>query len=122
MMLFHIIVVGFGGFFGAIARYVISKKLNNPSDGSLPIGTLTVNLIGSFFLGVITGGKADILILLMFGTGFIGAFTTFSTLKLEMSQLYRGDNKRKFFIYTLLTYILGIVLAFIGYLIGNHLS
>jgi fluoride exporter len=121
MTLLHIFMVGIGGFFGAIARYSISKQLNNKSTFEVPVGTLTVNLLGAFLLGLITGSKADTMILLLFGTGFIGAFTTFSTLKLEMTQLYMNKHKKTFILYTLITYGFGIILAYLGYLVGGYL-
>ena len=115
----HLLLVGIGGFFGAIARYSISKHLNNKSTFFMPMGTLTVNLLGAFLLGIITGAEADIMIVLLFGTGFMGAFTTFSTLKLEMTQMYLHKQKKKFLLYTITTYGLGILLAYMGYLVGN---
>ncbi|PMC40209.1 fluoride efflux transporter CrcB [Bacillus sp. UMB0899] len=115
----HILLVGIGGFLGSIARYTVSKHLNNKSSWILPIGTLTVNLLGSFLLGFISGVKADIMIVLLFGTGFMGAFTTFSTLKLEMTQMNVNNHKKGFFLYTVTTYVIGIFLAYVGYLIGN---
>lgn len=120
MTFLHIIMVGFGGFFGAIARYAISKQLNQSSGTSIPKFTLTVNLVGSLLLGVLSGVQADVIILLVFGTGFLGAFTTFSTLKLEMTELYRNDHKRLMLFYTIVTYSLGIALAYLGYLIGDN--
>lgn len=115
----YVILVGIGGFFGAISRYVVSKKLNKAA-AALPFGTLAVNLVGAFFLGFITGIQANIMILLLFGTGFLGAFTTFSTLKLEMSKLYRDGRKKNFIIYTILTYGLGIIFAYIGFILGGY--
>src|SRR3954465_13860662 len=106
-------MVGIGGFFGAIARFSISKLLNNKSV--IPIGTLTVNLLGAFLLGIITGTKADTMIVLLVGTGFMGAFTTFSTLKLEMTNLYKNNHKKRFLLYTITTYGFGILLAYLGY-------
>ncbi|WP_042350552.1 fluoride efflux transporter CrcB [Bacillus massiliigorillae] len=117
----YVLIVGLGGFFGAIARYSISMHLNTKSKSAFPIGTLTVNIVGAFFLGFITGAKADSIILLLFGTGFLGAFTTFSTLKLEMTQLYINKRNRIFLLYTIMTYGFGIGLAYLGYLIGSHL-
>ena len=117
----HILLVGFGGFFGAISRYSISKKLNDKSKLKLPLGTLTVNLLGAFLLGVITGAKADTMIALLLGTGFMGAFTTFSTLKLEMIQLHLSKYKKTFTLYTIISYCAGIILAYLGYLVGNFI-
>lgn len=111
-------MVGIGGFFGAIARYFISKYLNNKTTFKVPIGTLTVNLIGASLLGFMTGIKVSPMILLIFGTGFMGAFTTFSTLKLEMTQMYKYKQYKRFLLYTGITYGLGIFLAYIGFIIG----
>lgn len=117
MTMLHLLMVGFGGFFGAIARFSISKQLNR---SEFPTGTLTVNLLGAFLLGIITGAGVDILISLLFGTGFMGAFTTFSTLKLEMIQLNKDNRKKTFLMYTVMTYGLGILFAFFGYWIGRY--
>lgn len=111
----NFLFVGIGGFIGAISRFAMSKAFNKKA--SLPIGTLIVNLLGSFLLGMIAGAKANEMIALLFGTGFLGAFTTFSTMKLELTQLYL-KNKKNFLLYIIITYIGGITLAFFGYLIG----
>ena len=117
-MLIHLLLVGIGGFFGAIARFSFSQMLNNKSSFRIPIGTLTVNLVGAFLLGIITGIEANIMLALFLGTGFMGAFTTFSTLKLEMIQLYVKKYKREFLIYTGITYGGGLIIAYLGYIIG----
>lgn len=115
----YLLIVGVGGFFGAIMRYSISRKMNDP-EKAVPMGTLLVNLTGAFLLGLLIGAGVDALLLLLLGTGFLGAFTTFSTLKLEMGVLWRKGNKREFFLYTGLTYVLGIALAFLGVVCGSY--
>jgi CrcB protein len=115
----QLLMVACGGFFGAIARYSVGKKLNGCSQ--IPMGTLTVNLLGAFLLGMLTGAKVDGMLLLLFGIGFMGAFTTFSTLKLEMLQMFRNGEKKKFLFYTLVTYGFGILLAYLGFLIGEKI-
>lgn len=106
-----------GGFAGAISRFAISKLLNKGK--SLPLGTATVNLLGSFLLGIIVGRQSNEMIALLFGTGFLGAFTTFSTLKLESVQLYENKKKKDFLFYLFITYTGGISLACFGYFIGT---
>ena len=113
--------VGIGGFFGAIARYSISKKLNGKTSFSLPLGTLVVNLRGAFLLGIISGAGTDPLVSLLLGTGFMGAFTTFSTLKLEMVQLLVKDCRKALLLYSVITYGCGIALAWLGFLLGKGL-
>jgi CrcB protein len=87
----HIFLIGAGGFFGAISRYLISRYLGN-FMASFPFGTLVVNVSGSFLLGFImysvAYGKSiptDIRDLLTIG--FIGAFTTMSTFSYETVRL-----------------------------------
>lgn len=87
----HILFIGTGGFLGAIARYLISRYLSNYFP-SFPLGTLVVNVTGSFLLGFImysvAYGKsmpADLRDLLTIG--FIGAFTTMSTFSYETIRL-----------------------------------
>ncbi|WHY95427.1 fluoride efflux transporter CrcB [Peribacillus simplex] len=117
----HILMVGIGGFFGAIARFTVSKYLNNYFQTFIPIGTMIINLLGAFLLGIIIGAKTDTIHTLLFGTGFIGTFTTFSTLKLEMVQLHINKLKKEFLIYLAITYGGGIALAYLGYLTGKVL-
>ena len=89
--------VGLGGFLGANARYFIvllSKKLFN--DSTFPIGTMTVNLIGCFAIGLISGyslhkalsNQLHALLLV----GFLGGFTTFSSFGLEAFQLLEKNQ------------------------------
>lgn len=121
MSLQNLLMVGLGGFFGAIARYIVSKQYNK-STYRIPLGTMAVNTIGAFLLGFLMGVKAGPMMLLLFGTGFMGAFTTFSTLKLEMTKMFKHKHYTIFFLYTVLTYGLGITLAYIGFLFGTSFN
>ncbi|MDI2586143.1 fluoride efflux transporter CrcB [Psychrobacillus sp. NEAU-3TGS] len=117
MNVYYILAVGAGGFLGAITRYYTSQKLNKTKEDRLPLGTLAVNLIGSFLLGfILSVGLKDIYTLLI-GTGFLGAFTTFSTLHKELLILQKYP--RKWLIYFVITYSGGLVFAFLGYLLGK---
>ena len=71
MTVFHLIAVGAGGFLGAISRYYITRKLNKTvEDNHLPVGTLLVNLIGSFLLGFIVSVGVDGLYILCYRNWF----------------------------------------------------
>lgn len=115
----EILLVSIGGFIGAISRFIISKQMQERNKTGFPIGTLTVNLLGAFLLGLLLGLNVKAELYTLLGTGFMGAFTTFSTLKLEAEQLRKSQKKRHFIIYLLSSYILGIILAFCGHLIGR---
>jgi len=112
-----LVFVGLGGFLGAIARFAISQTFNR--NKAFPYGTLIVNLLGSFLLGFLVGFKVADLVYLFLGTGFLGAFTTFSTLKSEMWKMLEAKKVGSFIRYICLTYCLGILLAFFGYSLGN---
>ncbi|MFJ7827056.1 fluoride efflux transporter FluC [Psychrobacillus sp. NPDC096623] len=110
-----IILVGIAGFIGANIRYIFSKRLNNSTSDAFPYGTLSVNLIGAFLLGLLVGGHASEIYMLILGTGLLGSITTFSTLNKELFTLQK--HPKAWLLYFLATYIGGFVLAFIGYFI-----
>jgi fluoride exporter len=87
-----LILIGLGGFAGAIARYVVDGVVAERVAGAFPWGTLVVNVSGSFLLGALFALTVDRAILPAeirgpVLIGFIGAYTTFSTYLLESWQL-----------------------------------
>jgi fluoride exporter len=113
------ILVSIGGFFGAISRFAISKKIQNHSHSDFPSGILTVNLIGAFLLGFLLGLSVERSIYSLLGIGFMGAFTTFSTLMLEAVKLKKEAKKKFYYNYLLSSYALGMILAFCGLMLGR---
>jgi CrcB protein len=111
-------LVGLGSFFGAISRYIVVKWTKNNVDTVFPIGTLIVNLVGSFILGYLAGISINTYSYLMLGTGFLGAFTTFSTLKMEELLLLEKGEFAVLITYFLITYIGGISFAYLGYFLA----
>jgi fluoride exporter len=88
----QLVLVGLGGFAGAIARWLVDGAVSDRNPTAFPLGTLTVNLVGSFLLGLLFAWvierdllppdvRAPVMI------GFLGAFTTFSTFMLESWRL-----------------------------------
>jgi CrcB protein len=87
--------IGIGGFFGAISRFLISILATNTLGNSFAYGTLSVNIMGSFLIGILAmyfeqniapEYKA------LFITGFLGALTTFSTFSLETTVMIQQSH------------------------------
>lgn len=111
-----VVSIGIGGFLGAIARYGVSSFMAKTFPSSLPYGTLTVNLIGCTLLGALIGMHLSEPVYLFLGTGFCGAFTTFSTLMLESLRMLRKRKWSKWLLYNGITFIAGILFTFIAYM------
>lgn len=118
-MMLSFCLVAVGGFLGAIARFWVSNWIKRKVPSSFPIATLIVNLVGSFLLGLIIGVNLEHSLQLLLGVGFMGAFTTFSTFKLENIQLHAEKKWKTLMLYLGLSYTFGMFLAFIGIQIGK---
>src|SRR5258708_28200197 len=91
-MLVQALAVGGAGFVGAVARWVIARSIGRMLPGRFPLGTLVINVSGSFFLGwfvtfVTFRYPVSDTMRLAIATGFVGAYTTFSTYMLESNTL-----------------------------------
>ena len=85
------LLVGAGGVLGALARFAVGSWVTDRRRD-----TLAVNIAGSFALGALTAGLAeDATVLTVFGTGFCGAFTTFSSFAVETVDLYESGARRE---------------------------
>ncbi|MCE1180397.1 MAG: fluoride efflux transporter CrcB [Micrococcales bacterium] len=111
-----LLLISLAGGLGAVARFVVDALVNRRlRPGALPLGTLTVNITGSFVLGLVTGialghsgfpaGTQAVI-----GTGFCGGFTTFSTASLEVVRLWDTDGGARAAAY-LVSMVIGSVLA-----------
>ncbi|MFD1511721.1 fluoride efflux transporter FluC [Halomarina rubra] len=83
------VAVGLGGVLGAVARHLVGEFLERDL-----LDTFVVNLLGSFLLGVLVAAPVDGTALLVAGTGFCGAFTTFSTAAVETVELAAEGRRR----------------------------
>ncbi|MFS0824415.1 fluoride efflux transporter CrcB [Bacillus sp. 1P02SD] len=114
----NVLFVMIGGFLGAICRYLLGEWV--PAPNGFPMGTLTVNLMGCLCLGwlltfVATRKNVNPKISLLFGTGFIGSFTTFSTFSVEMVHLLENGNVGIALLYVVLSLFVGLFLSYVGY-------
>lgn len=115
-------IVGSGSFLGGGFRYLIQKQLTDSIQSSFPYSTLLINITGCFFLGFLLGisNKYDFLspeTRLFLTTGLCGGFTTFSTFSNDSLMLLRDANYYYFFLYVILSVVVGIICTFLGYLI-----
>ena len=115
----RILLILIGGGLGAVLRYLLSTLVLQYSGPSFPMGTLVINLSGSFVIGVLAGiferavVPPDLRAFLQ--TGIMGGYTTFSSFGLETMQLLRGGEFSLATVNVLASNIGGIALVFAGY-------
>lgn len=122
MIFKDIIMVGLGGFVGSSLRYALSVFMAPiVLATAFPWATLSVNLIGSFAIGLImalgTSGSLHFFCVM----GICGGFTTFSTLSLELFEMVRLGAYSTAAIYILLSVGLGLAAVGAGLLLGTKL-
>ena len=115
-----------GGALGTLARYSVSGWVHRFFESSFPYGTLAVNLIGSFIIGLLWGlvetstlssnTRSFVFI------GILGGFTTFSSYSLETLNLFRDGEIKLALANILANNILGLVLVFIGFIAAKALN
>ena len=108
-----------GGALGTLCRYLITVATHSllPSS-AFPLATITVNVLGCFLLGMLSHmGRVEYgspALQLALGTGFAGAFTTFSTFELEADTLARGGAWDLAAIYVISSLVLGYASLLLG--------
>jgi CrcB protein len=114
-----ILLVFLGGGAGSALRYVTDRWVQAQHALRFPLGTLCVNLVGCFVLGVVAGGVADAgwsqHLQALLGTGFCGGLTTFSTFSVETVELLNGRLGIRAGCYVVLGAGLGVALAALGW-------
>jgi fluoride exporter len=113
------LAIALGGAAGSVLRYAVQTALRSPSAG-LPWGTLAVNLLGSFLIGLCAAlverhGSAGAWARPWLMSGFLGGFTTFSAFSLENVGLLRQGQVLSAFAYILISVAAGLALAYAGY-------
>ena len=115
-----ILYVGIGGFIGAAFRYIFT--LIGHSSGNFPLNTLLINIIGSFFIGIIFAlsentGYISSNAKLFLQTGICGGFTTFSTFSLETFNLLENGDYLNGGLYIFAS----VIFCLIGVMLGKML-
>ena len=119
--------VGVGGLVGANARYGMTKLLVGRYGDTFPWGTFTINLLGSFLIGVLLTTLsermvADPALRLVLVVGFLGAFTTFSSYTFEAIALAERGNWLAAASYVLGSNGLGLLACGIGIYLARHVA
>ena len=121
----ELLFVGIGGALGAVARHSLSGKISTIMNHPFPHGTLLVNSLGALALGFLIGTlDAKIIpesLRPLVGSGFLGAFTTFSTLSVETMSLLRTDQWRLGVLNIFLHLVIGLTFAIVGLLSAEKL-
>lgn len=119
-----LLLVGFGGFIGTVARYLTSLWFLKLLPSAFPFGTFAVNIIGSFIIGIVIGLTSKYNWFtpewrFFLATGVCGGYTTFSSFTLENVKLLQDGNYKLFFLYSIGSFLLGIAAVLGGLVLAN---
>ncbi|HEY8388750.1 MAG TPA: fluoride efflux transporter CrcB [Parasegetibacter sp.] len=117
-MIKSILLVGLGSAIGGICRYLAQNALIKFTPG-FPLGTFLVNFLGCFLIGIFYGlsqrtGSLNEEWTIFLTTGLCGGFTTFSAFSMENVLLLQNHHYGTFFLYFMLSLIVGILATFAG--------
>lgn len=112
------LLVIIGGMAGAPLRYLTDRAVQKRHDAVFPWGTFTVNVLGCFILGLLTGavvaGAASSHLQLLIGTGLCGALTTYSTFSYETLRLTEDGARFLAAANVVASVVAGLGAAFVG--------
>jgi len=118
-----LLVVGIGvlGGVGSVARFAVDGAVSRKAPADFPYGSLAVNLLGAFLLGVLLGAAAGPNAYRLVATGLLGAFTTFSTWMFESRRLTENGRFRAAAANVAMSLVLGLLAVWIGRRLGTAL-
>lgn len=113
-----VLLIGLGSFLGGISRYLITVYINNRYLPHFPFGTMAVNVIGCFLIGIVYGltekGNINNEWRLFLATGILGGFTTFSSFSHETVTLLRNEEYLYAFANIGISILLGLAATLAG--------
>jgi fluoride exporter len=119
-------IVGLGGLIGSLARYWLAGAAQRWAGSGFPAGTLTVNVLGSFVVGLVMVLSLDRGLLsadmrLLLAVGLCGGFTTMSTFSYETVALLRDGDVLIAFVNLSTTIVVCLIAVWFGQLVGRFL-
>ena len=116
-----LLFIGAGSFLGGVSRYALTRLVQDHILHVFPYGTLVVNIVGCFLIGLFYGlfDRGHVLdpdIRMFLTVGFCGGFTTFSTFANENFSILQGGNFLGMGIYAVLSFALGLAMVYLGQL------
>jgi len=121
-----LLLIGFGGAIGSVARYLVSSStLTAFGPSRFPLGTLVVNGLGCLAVGVLAAmvAKYDLFsenIRLLLFVGIAGGFTTFSAFGLETFEFLRREEWFLALVYVASSLLVGVVMIVLGFLLVHR--
>ncbi len=120
-----VLLLWLGGIGGALCRFHANRLIRRLTQRAFPWGTLLINVTGSALLGLLMGLLAKhtawptTSLGIFFGTGFCGAYTTFSTFALETVELWQRGARRIALVNALGQPLMGGLAAWLGLSLGS---
>lgn len=118
-------LIGLGSFIGGVGRYYLTILLQNRFITSIPYGTLAVNVIGCFLIGMIYGLSEKVTLngewQLFLTTGILGGFTTFSSFSYETISLFRDQQYGYALLNIGISILLGLAATMVGIIIAKSI-
>lgn len=122
--MFNCIIVGLGGFIGAVLRYLIGK-LSVGMENGFPVKTLLINVVGAFVIGIVAALAAknslNPRLVLFLKVGICGGFTTFSSFALETDQLLAKGQVVTAVMYVTLSVVLGVMAVYLAQIFATEI-
>ncbi|MCG6551998.1 MAG: fluoride efflux transporter CrcB [Candidatus Magnetominusculus sp. LBB02] len=118
------LIVGIGGFAGAVSRYALALWITQIWGRAFPLGTFVINVTGSFLIGFVMSVLAARNIIdphwrLLIVVGFLGGYTTFSAFEFEIGSLLKQGQTLTAALYVALSVIVGFLALKIGDIVGK---
>ena len=123
----RVLLVALGGALGSVMRYLTALLATRWLGGDLPWGTLAVNLVGSFLIGVVQELGTDALRIspearVFLATGVMGGLTTYSAFSYETARLMEGQAWATAWTYLVVTTAACVALCFLGLAVARYVS